>query len=145
MFYLFSREDFNIFQSLDFPAVTICNLNMLRVSELNKRASIKRIFEEVNRRQLGDGRKTENLTRSNFQKSLSILGDVKKTLLLSKARTREERQILRNVGLDTISLQSNLLHMMLKNIPEENLTSLGHDLDEMLKHCRWSYYTCHRG
>lgn len=145
MFSLFSREDFNIFQSLDFPAVTICNLNMLRVSELNKRASIKRIFEEVNRRQLGDGRKTENLTSSNFQKSLSILGDVKKTLLLSKARTREERQILRNVGLDTISLQSNLLHMMLKNIPEENLTSLGHDLDEMLKHCRWSYYTCHRG
>lgn len=145
MLSLFSREDFNIFQSLDFPAVTICNLNMLRVSELNKRAFIKRIFQEVNRRQLGDGMKTENLTRSNFQKSLSILGDVKKTLFLSKARTPEDRKMLRDVGLDTISLQSNLLHMMLKNIPEDNLTSLGHDLDEMLKHCRWSYYTCHRG
>lgn len=145
MLSLFSREDFNIFQSLDFPAVTICNLNMLRISEVNKRAFIKRIFQEVNRRQLGDGMKTENLTKSNFQKNLSILRDVKKTLFLSKARTPEQRKTLRNVGLDTISLQSSLLHMMLKNIPEDNLTSLGHDLDEMLKHCRWSYYTCHRG
>ena len=118
---------------------------MLRRSELNKRAIIKRIFQEVNRGQLGHGIKTENMTRSNFQKSLSILEGVKRTLLLSKARTPEEREILRNVGLDTISLESNLLHMMLKNIPEDNLTSLGHDLDEMLEYCRWSYYTCHRG
>ena len=114
---------------------------------------IERIIQQVNRRRQKEENsqeemKTGNMTSTtsvSFKNNLEVLKDVKRKSLLSTAKTPEEREVLLSVGMDTVSLESNLLHMMMKNITEDKLTSLGHDLTEMLKYCRWSYYSCHKG
>ncbi|XP_068692090.1 acid-sensing ion channel 1C-like [Montipora foliosa] len=148
-----SRMEMSFEESLEFPAVTICNLNMLRRSQLKRKEMIERIIQQVNRRRQAEENsqeemKTGNMTSTtsvSFKNNLEVLKDVKRKSLLSTAKTPEEREMLLSVGMDTVSLESNLLHMMMKNITEDKLTSLGHDLTEMLKYCRWSYYSCHKG
>ena len=145
LFYLF------VLQSLDFPAVTICNLNMLQQKKVHARTNIDEILKDFQKRRLQKPNplpgltNTANVTSSRFQKRIQTMEDDKKKWILSIARTPEEKKILLNVGIDSSSLESKLLDMTLKSVPEDDLASLGHGLDEMLKYCRWSYYSCHKG
>lgn len=86
-----------------------------------------------------------NITSTTLQKRIETLEDDKKKWILSWAKTPEEKEMLLNVGIDTVSLEKNLLDMTMKSVSESELTKMGHTLDEMLKYCRWSYYSCHKG
>ena len=88
---------------------------------------------------------TSNITSPSFQESISTMEDDRRKWILSKAKTSEEREMMLNVGIDTVSLEKKLLDMTMKNVSEDELTSLGHGLDEMLMRCRWSYYSCNKG
>lgn len=86
-----------------------------------------------------------NVSSENVDKRIAALENYRKKWILSAAKTPEEEKVLMNVGIDTASLQTTLLDMTMKSISEDELSSLGHGLDEMLKYCRWSYYSCHKG
>ena len=124
---------------------------MLQRRKLNKKLHIDRILKDLENRRLetpdpSQGQvNTTNITSASVQKRIQTMEDDRKKWILSKAKTSEERELMSNVGVDTVSLETRLLDMTMKNISEDELTSLGHGLDEMLKYCRWSYYSCHKG
>lgn len=124
---------------------------MLQRRKLNKKLHIDRILKDLENRRLetpdpSQGQvNTTNITSARVQKRIQTMEDDRKKWILSKAKTSEERELMSNVGVDTVSLETRLLDMTMKRISEDELTSLGHGLDEMLKYCRWSYYSCHKG
>lgn len=124
---------------------------MLQRRKLNKKLHIDRILKDLENRRLetpdpSQGQvNTTNITSASVQKRIQTMEDDRKKWILSKAKTSEERELMSNVGVDTVSLETRLLDMTMKSISEDELTSLGHGLDEMLKYCRWSYYSCHKG
>lgn len=86
-----------------------------------------------------------NATEASIQKRIQAMEDSKKESLLSKAANSNEREILSNVDVDTSSLEKKFLDMVLKSVSEEDLSKVGHGLNEMLKHCRWSSFNCKEG
>ena len=124
---------------------------MLQQEKVRTRTVINKILKDFEERRLQEQTpspgltNTTNVTSSSFQKHIQTMEDDRKQWILSKARTPEEKEILLNVGIDSTSLESKLLDMTLKTVAEDKLALLGHDLDEMLKYCRWSYYSCHKG
>lgn len=124
---------------------------MLQRKQLKKKKVIDQILRDLENKRV-DGQNTfqgqinaTNITSTTLQKRIETLEDDKKKWILSKAKTPEEKEMLLNVGIDTVSLEKNLLDMTMKSVSESELTKMGHTLDEMLKYCRWSYYSCHKG
>jgi len=124
---------------------------MLQRKELKKKKVIDQILRDLENKRVDEQNKFQgqinatNITSATTQKRIETLEDDKKKWILSKAKTPEEKEMLLNVGIDTVSLEKNLLDMTMKSVSESELTKMGHTLDEMLKYCRWSYYSCHKG
>ena len=117
---------------------------MLKRSQLHKKAVLGRILRDL--QNLSQGQiNLSNVTSESVHKRIADLENDRKKLILAAAKTPEEKEVLMNVGIDTASLQTALLDMTMKGVSEDELLSLGHGLDEMLKYCRWSYYSCHKG
>ena len=138
---------------LDFPAVTICNLNMLKSSKINKK-QLQQLFKDLEKRRLGRAGDLSlqrvntsqmNTTKENIQRQIDELKTSMKESLLSKAKSSAEKELLSGASVDTFSLDTAFLDMILKSVPEEELTETGHGLDEMLKHCRWLSFSCGKG
>ena len=140
-------------QSLDFPAVTICNLNMLKFSKINKK-QLQQLFKDLGKRRLdrADNLSLQqvntsqmNTTEENIQRQIDELKTSMKESLLCKAKSSAEKELLLGASVDTFSLDTAFMDMILKSVPEEELTEIGHGLDEMLKHCRWLSFSCGKG
>lgn len=139
-------------QSLDFPAVTICNLNMLKRKNV-RNIRLNQVIQDMEKRrydrEMGiPGRintTNTNTTEASIQKHIQAMESTKKESLLSRATNSGERDLLSDVGVDTANLETKFLDMILKSIPEEELSSIGHNLNEMLKHCRWYSFSCKKG
>lgn len=142
-------------QSLDFPAITICNLNMIRREKLEtlQKTILLRVIEGLEQR---SGRRPTSLeqrvnitsinaTEDVIRQKIQAIAKFKKEYLLSKAKNADEKEILSNAEVDIKSLENNFLDKVLKSIPEDELSKVGHDLDEMLKYCRWSSFNCKTG
>lgn len=148
-----SRMETSFEESLDFPAVTICNLNMLKASKINKN-QLHQLFKELEKRRLdraddlsqhGVNTSKVNSTEESIQRQIDELKTLMKESLLSKAKSSAEKEVLSGVSVDTLSLDTAFLDMILKSVPEEELTKTGHGLNEMLKHCRWLSFSCGKG
>lgn len=122
---------------------------MLRRNVLSKKAAIDKIVKNIEKRRLEEQANQSNSQLSNkTNRTYTSVETMKiniKELILAKAKTSEDREIFSHVRIDTGSLEKNLLDMTMKNISEDELISLGHGLNEMIKYCRWSYYSCHEG
>lgn len=86
-----------------------------------------------------------NTTEASIQNHIQAMESSRRESLLSKAQNSGERELLSNVGVDTSNLETKFLDMILKTIPEEELSKSGHNLNEMLKHCRWYSFSCKKG
>lgn len=116
---------------------------------LSKKAAIDKIVKYIVKRRLEEQANQSNSQLSNKTNrtypSVETMKINIKELILAKAKTSEDREIFSHVRIDTGSLEKTLLDMTMKNISEDELISLGHGLNEMIKYCRWSYYSCHEG
>ncbi|XP_078379821.1 acid-sensing ion channel 2-like isoform X1 [Oculina patagonica] len=148
-----SRMEMSFEESLDFPAVTICNLNMLKRTNM-KNSRLNPVIQDMEKRRLDremgkpDQRvnKTDtNTTEASIQNHIQTMESSKKESLLSKAKNSGEKEMLSNVEIDTSNLETKYLDVILKTIPEEELSNSGHNLNEMLKHCRWYSFSCKKG
>ena len=122
---------------------------MLRRKKKKKKAAIDKIVKYIVKRRLEEQANQSNSQLSNkTDRTYTSVETMKiniKELILAKAKTSEDREIFSHVRIDTGSLKKTLLDMTMKNISEDELISLGHGLNEMIKYCRWSYYSCHEG
>ena len=116
---------------------------------LSRKGAIDKIVKNIEKRRLEEQANQSNSQLSNeTNRTYSSVETMKiniKELILAKAKTSEDREIFSHVIIDTGSLEKTLLDITMKNISEDELISLGHGLDEMIKNCRWSYYSCHEG
>ena len=116
---------------------------------LSKKAAIDKIVKYIVKRRLEEQANQSNSQLSNkTDRTYTSVETMKiniKELILAKAKTSEDREIFSHVRIDTGSLEKTLLDMTMKNISEDELISLGHGLNEMIKYCRWSYFSCHEG
>ncbi|PFX30949.1 Amiloride-sensitive sodium channel subunit gamma-2 [Stylophora pistillata] len=150
-----SRTEMSFEESLDFPAVTICNFNMLRKEKLEILQKtilpwvIASLAQRSGRRPPSSEQRVNitsiNATEDAMRQQIQAQGNFMKESLLSKATNSYEKEILSNAEVDTKSLEKNFLDKVLKSIPEDELSKVGHDLDEMLKYCRWSSFNCKTG
>ncbi|KAJ7385276.1 hypothetical protein OS493_016347 [Desmophyllum pertusum] len=148
-----SRMEMSFEESLDFPAVTICNLNMLKRKTLRQKRlrqvilglEKRRLHREMGKPEQRVNTTNTNTTEESIQQHIQTMESSRKESLLSKARNSGEREILSNVGFDSSSFETKFLDKILKSIPEHHLSKIGHGLDEMLKHCRWSTFSCTKG
>ena len=116
---------------------------------LAKKRAIDKIVKDIEKRRLEEQANQSNSQPSNrINRTYPSVETIKinaKKLILAKAKTAEDREIFSHVRIDNGSLEKTLLDMTMKNISEDELSSLGHGLNEMIKYCRWSYYSCHKG
>lgn len=125
---------------------------MLKAKKINQE-KLQKLFKDLEKRRLDqtdelpqrvDPAKT-NTTEESIQPQIEELERSVKESLLSKAKSSAEKELLSGLSVDTSSLDRAFLGMILKSVPEEDLTDIGHDLDEMLKHCRWLSFSCGKG
>ena len=126
---------------------------MLKASKINKK-QLRQLFKNLEKRRLDRADDLSlhrvntskiNTTKESLQQQIDELKNVMKESLLSKAKSSAEKDLLSGVSVDTFSLDTAFLDMILKSVPEEELTETGHGLDEMLKHCRWLSFSCGKG
>lgn len=127
---------------------------MLKDSKINKK-QLQQLFKDLKKRRLdrADDLSLQqqvntskiNATEEKVQQQIDELKTLAKESLLSKAKSSAEKELLSGVSVDTLSLDTAFLDMILKSVPEEELTEMGHGLDEMLKHCRWLSFSCGKG
>lgn len=127
---------------------------MLKSSKINKK-QLQQLFKDLEKRRLdrADDLSLQrvntsqmNTTEENLiQRQIDELKTSMKESLLSKAKSSAEKELLSGASVDTFSLDTAFLDMILKRVPEEELTEIGHGLDEMLKHCRWLSFSCGKG
>ena len=126
---------------------------MLKASKINKK-QLHQLFKDLEKRRLdraddlsqhGVNTSKVNSTEESIQRQIDELKTLMKESLLSKAKSSAEKEVLSGVSVDTLSLDTAFLDMILKSVPEEELTKTGHGLNEMLKHCRWLSFSCGKG
>jgi len=126
---------------------------MLKANKINKK-KLQQLFKDLENRRLdrADGLSQQridksiiNTTEESMQQQINELETSVKESLLSKAKSSAEKELLSSVSVDTSSLDTAFLDMILKSVPEEDLAEIGHGLDEMLKHCRWLSFSCGKG
>lgn len=125
---------------------------MLKAKKINQK-KLQKLFKDLEKRRLDqadelpqrvDPAKT-NTTEESIQPQIEELETSVKESLLAKAKSSAEKELLSGISVDTSSLDRAFLDMILKSVPEEDLTEIGHDLDEMLKYCRWFSFSCGKG
>ena len=125
---------------------------MLKAKKINQK-KLQKLFKDLEKRRLDqadelpqrvDPAKT-NTTEESIQPQIEELETSVKESLLSKAKGSAEKELLSGISVDTSSLDRAFLDMILKSVPEEDLTEIGHGLDEMLKYCRWLSFSCGKG
>ena len=126
---------------------------MLKANKI-KQKRLQQLFKDLEKRRLDRADELSqqrvntsniNTTEESIQQQIEDLETSVKESLLSKAKSSAEKELLSGVSVDTSSLDTTFLDMILKSVPEEKLTGIGHDLDEMLKHCRWLSFSCGKG
>jgi len=126
---------------------------MLKANKINKKI-LGQLFKDLEKRRLDRADDSSqqrvdksiiNTTEESIQEQIDELKTSIKESLLSKAKSSAEKELLSGVTVDTSSLDTAFLDMIMKNVPEEELTEMGHGLDEMLKHCRWLSFSCGKG
>ena len=126
---------------------------MLKASKINKK-TLQQLFKGLEKRRLDRAddlpqhrvdKSIINTTEESIQEQIDELKTSMKESLLSKAKSSPEKELLSGVSVDTSSLDTAFLDRILKSVPEEKLTEIGHGLDEMLKHCRWLSFSCGKG
>ena len=126
---------------------------MLKRNKINKK-ELYQVIQELEKRRLdradelshqGVNTTSINTTEESIQQQIEKLAASVKESLLSKAKSSAEKEVLSGISVDTSSLHATFLDMILKSVPEEELIKTGHDLDEMLKHCRWLSFSCKKG
>ena len=126
---------------------------MLKASKINKK-QLQQLFKDLEKRRLDRADDLSqhlvntskvNTNEESIQQQIDELKTLMKESLLSKAKSSAEKELLSGVSVDTLSLDTAFLDMILKSVPEEELTETGHRLDEMLKHCRWLSFSCGKG
>ena len=147
-----------LFQRTNFPAVTICNLNMLKIGKVHRSRVIDEFLKhhskeantssqpQPNRMEpqsTSPPRETENSSR--IDDKISRWGESLKKSLESRAKSRRERDFMKDVRVDSSRLKHKYFDRVIKSLPEGQLVEMGHDFHEMVKSCRWSEYRCDAG
>lgn len=101
---------------------------MLKANKINKK-KLQQLFKDLENRRLdrADGLSQQridksiiNTTEESMQQQINELETSVKESLLSKAKSSAEKELLSSVSVDTSSLDTAFLDMILKSVPEED-------------------------
>ncbi|EDO34532.1 predicted protein [Nematostella vectensis] len=146
-----SRVEVSYEESLVFPAVTICNLNMLKHSKVAKNPSIQSLM--TNMKEKDEKMRYQPLTplnttaapKDDLDKKIDEQKHRQIKKLMQEAVSSKEKQIFQGAEVDTTSIMGVMLMGSLRNVPSDRLAQMGYSLDDLLVSCRWSAFKCNSG
>lgn len=161
-FFLFSSFVLNCYpiQTVQFPAVTICNLNIIRKSFISRFPEANKIMGTFDDFMEGKGPEGGGPTQPGSSGSNSSSGSsssstsfgppdnrkeaMKNSLNVDSSNT-EEKIRLSNVSVDAQAYAEDLIVGMLARHNDTELMKGGHHLQELLFRCNWKDFNCKEG
>jgi 3-dehydroquinate dehydratase len=133
---LFSCQNFILLQEIDFPSVTVCNLNQFRMKGIKNLSEIDEIIElylHVNRSK-SDGSKFENSVE-------------KQTKAFKNEFNADEDDDIDDVdiSLDEDVVVDELIAIAASQYTQEELMKVGHQFEDMILSCSWKGFDCLTG
>ncbi|XP_048584124.1 degenerin unc-8 [Nematostella vectensis] len=123
----------------NFPAVTICNLNMIKKKNLANFTQSKKIFDDF-----------EAFVSSNSSMDSSAFLGSKMETVLKDRLSMDSNDGSNSVSLDDTSMDTELYveDMLIRHmamVDDKDLIKAGHEFDELVFRCVWNGFTCNKG
>ncbi|EDO36191.1 predicted protein [Nematostella vectensis] len=123
----------------NFPSVTICNMNMIKKSQLQHFPQVKRLVDTFN-----------NMTSSNSSLNSSAFMDTnrekaEKDRLSLNTKNSKNKVILNNVNIDMQRYIEDKIVQYLSMSDTTKLMKAGHVFRELVFRCVWNGFVCNKG
>ncbi|KAK2566968.1 Amiloride-sensitive sodium channel subunit alpha [Acropora cervicornis] len=146
-----SDIDVTYSRTVKFPAVTVCNLNMLKKSSVRNFDGAKKIIASFDDFMEGKKRDGENEHLPSDSESNTSFGPpdqrrelMKKSLKMDHSGA-EEHLSLSNVTVDSQAYAEDLIVRMLAAYDDKLLREGGHPFHEFVFRCNWQDFNCKEG
>lgn len=146
-----SDIDVTYSRTVKFPAVTVCNLNMLKKSSVRNFAEAKKIIASFDDFMEGKKRDGENEHLASGSGSNTSFGppDQRRELMKNSLKIdhsgAEEHLSLSNVTVDSQAYAEDLIVRMLAAYNDKQLKKGGHSFHEFVFRCNWKDFNCKEG
>ena len=109
-------------QSLAFPGITICNLNIIRASQIMNLTSGK-----------------DNILRNEMRNTSTLTG------VFQSSQTSLSNDELASLQQDDVQSGRSFSFARINLLPLDVLKQAGHQFEEFLTMCSWAGLLCHKG
>ncbi|XP_044180481.1 degenerin deg-1-like isoform X2 [Acropora millepora] len=146
-----SDIDVTYSRTVKFPAVTVCNLNMLKRSFVHNFAEAKKIIASFDDFMEGKKRDGENEHLPSVSGSNTSFGppDQRRELMKNSLKIdhsgAEEHLSLSNVTVDSQAYAEDLIVGKLAAYDDKKLKEGGHSFHEFVFRCNWKDFNCKEG
>lgn len=144
-------------QTVAFPSVTICNLNIVKKSKLKRFSDVQEFMRSfssfanqrpVNNSNSGHGMGNASGSSSSSSSSFGPPSRMKNALkkeLTGDSSEAEEKVTLGNVTFDDQTYAEETMISQLGNHRDDDLQDAGHAFEELVYRCTWGGFSCNEG
>ncbi|CAB4033311.1 amiloride-sensitive sodium channel subunit gamma-2-like, partial [Paramuricea clavata] len=128
--------DISYEKNINFPSVTVCNLNQFRKSKLQEVKSIQDILQRFS---------NENRNTSDGSILEVSLKRLRKMLMKDLAHDDDDDDDLGDVDVDEDVLLEQFVAILASNYNKTHLKQVGHQFDDTILSCSWKGANCRTG